>query len=139
MSSTPRSGKWTTEQKGAVAGKYWGYCVSNGTRYPNARPEFCDAAVKEAVANDPKLKAKGVRCTYQDNLASTFGIDPKTGFARSPFDNVGVQYGLQALNDGKISFEQFHRGERARGRPRCRRQDGAAAHGRRPHRATPGL
>jgi Tannase-like family of unknown function (DUF6351) len=100
-------GKWTTEQKGAVAGKYWGYCVSNGTRYPNARPEFCDAAVKEAVANDPKLKAKGVRCTYQDNLASTFGIDPRTGFARNPFDNVGVQYGLQALNDGKISFGQF--------------------------------
>ncbi len=101
------SGKWTTEQRGAVAGKYWGYCVSNGTRYPNARPEFCDAAVKEAVANDPKLKAKGVRCTYQDNLASTFGIDPNTGFARNPFDNVGVQYGLHALNDGKISFDQF--------------------------------
>jgi hypothetical protein len=99
--------KWTTEQKGAVAGKYWGYCVSNGTRYPNARPTNCDAKVKEEVANDPKLKARGVRCTYQDNLVSTFGIDPKTGFARSPFDNIGVQYGLQALNDGKISFEQF--------------------------------
>jgi hypothetical protein len=100
-------GKWTNEQKGAVAGKYWGYCVSNGTRYPNARPEFCDAAVKEGVANDPKLKAKGVRCTYQDNLASTFGIDPSTGFARNPFDNIGVQYGLKALNEGKISFEAF--------------------------------
>ncbi len=101
------AGKWTTEQKGAVAGKYWGYCVGNGTRYPNARPEFCDATVKDEVANDPKLKAKGVRCTYQDNLVSTFGIDPKTGFARNPFDNVGVQYGLLALNDGKINFDQF--------------------------------
>ncbi len=98
---------WSTDQKGAVAGKYWGYCVGNGTRYPNARPGNCDASVKDEVANDPKLKAKGVRCTYQDNLVSTFGIDPKTGFARNPFDNVGVQYGLQALNDGKISFEQF--------------------------------
>jgi Tannase-like family of unknown function (DUF6351) len=101
------SNAWTTEQKGAVAGKYWGYCVANGTRYPNARPANCDASVKEAVANDPKLKAKGVRCTYQDNLVNVFGIDPKTGFARSPFDNVGVQYGLQALNEGKITFEQF--------------------------------
>jgi hypothetical protein len=27
-------------QKGAVAGKYWGYCVSHATRYPNARPEL---------------------------------------------------------------------------------------------------
>jgi uncharacterized tannase-like protein DUF6351 len=98
---------WTTEQKGAVAGKYWGYCVGNGTRYPNARPGNCDASVKDEVANDPKLKARGVRCTYQDNLVNVFGIDPKTGFARSPFDNVGVQYGLQALNEGKISFEQF--------------------------------
>jgi Tannase-like family of unknown function (DUF6351) len=101
------SNTWTTEQKGAVAGKYWGYCVSNGTRYPNARPGNCDAAVKNQVANDPQLKAKGVRCTYQDNLVNVFGIDPKTGFARNPFDNVGVQYGLHALNEGKISFEQF--------------------------------
>ena len=36
-----------------------------------------------------------------------FGIDPKTGYARSPWDNVGVQYGLKALNDGVISFAQF--------------------------------
>ena len=28
---------WTREQMDAVSGKYWGYCVSNGTRYPNAR------------------------------------------------------------------------------------------------------
>jgi len=36
-----------------------------------------------------------------------FGTDPKTGFARNPFDNVGVQYGLKALNDGRITFDQF--------------------------------
>jgi Tannase-like family of unknown function (DUF6351) len=101
------SNGWTTEQKGAVAGKYWGYCVSNGTRYPNARPGNCDAAVKGRLANDPKLSAKGVRCTYQDNLVNVFGIDPTTGVARNPFDNVGVQYGLNAFNEGKISFQQF--------------------------------
>ena len=99
--------KWTDDQKGAVAGKYWGYCVSNGTRYPNARPENCDASVKALLAKDAALKAKGVRCTYQDNLVSTFGTDPRTGMARNPFDNVGVQYGLNALNDGRISFAQF--------------------------------
>jgi hypothetical protein len=100
-------GKWTDEQKGAVAGKYWGYCVSHATRYPNSRPDNCDASVKDEVANDPTLKAKGVRCTFQDNLVNIFGIDPKTGFARNPFDNVGVQYALQALNEGKITFDQF--------------------------------
>ena len=106
--ATETSGqKWTYEQKGAVAGKYWGYCVSNGTRYPNARPTFCDATVADAVANDPVIKQKGVRCTFQDNLVNVYGRDPKTGFARNPFDNVGVQYGLKALNDGKIGFDQF--------------------------------
>jgi len=101
------SGTWTDEQKGAVAGKYWGYCVSHASRYPNARPDNCDAAVKDAVAKNPELNAKGVRCTFQDNLVNVFGKDPETGFARSPFDNVGVQYGLQAFNDGKINFNQF--------------------------------
>lgn len=102
-----KGGKWTREQLDAVSGKYWGYCVSNGSRYPNARVEDCDAAVKDMVANDPKYKTLGIRCTYQDNLAQIFGKDPKTGFARNPYDNVGVQYGLKALNDGKITFEQF--------------------------------
>src|SRR5262249_18675469 len=100
-----KTGTWTREQMNAVAGKYWGYCVSNGTRYPNARVDACDATVKDMVANEESWKR--VRCTYQDNLVNVFGIDPKTGFARNPFDNVGVQYGLRALNDGKITFDQF--------------------------------
>jgi Tannase-like family of unknown function (DUF6351) len=100
-----KSGGYSREQMNAVSGKYWGYCVSNGTRYPNARVDGCDATVKDMVANEESWKR--VRCTYQDNLVNVFGIDPKTGFARNPFDNVGVQYGLQALNDGKISFDHF--------------------------------
>jgi hypothetical protein len=100
-----KNGKWTREQMGAVSGKYWGYCVSNGTRYPNARIDNCDATVKDMIAKEAAWK--GVRCTYQDNLVNVFGVDPRTGFARNPFDNVGVQYGLTALNDGAITFEQF--------------------------------
>jgi hypothetical protein len=100
-----KTGDWTRDQMNAVSGKYWGYCVSNGTRYPNARIDFCDASVKDMIANEPIWKA--VRCSYQDNLVNVFGRDPASGFARNPFDNVGVQYGLQALNDGKITFEQF--------------------------------
>jgi len=100
-----KTGTWSREQMDAVSGKYWGYCVSNGKRYPHARIDYCDATVKDMIANDPKWK--GVRCTYQDNLVNVFGTDPKTGFARNPFDNVGVQYGLKAFNDGKITFDQF--------------------------------
>ena len=40
-------------------------------------------------------------------MVHTFGVDPKTGFARSPWDNVGIQYGLVALNNGVITMDQF--------------------------------
>jgi len=105
LQSVFKTGSWTREQMNAVSGKYWGYCVSNGTRYPVAQVGNCDATVKDMIANEASWK--NVRCTYQDNLVNVYGTDPKTGFARNPFDNVGVQYGLKALNDGKITFDQF--------------------------------
>jgi hypothetical protein len=63
--------------------------------------------VADAIGNDPAWKGKVVRCTFQDNNVQAFGTDPKTGFARNPFDNVGIQYGLVAYNAGKVSFDQF--------------------------------
>ena len=100
-----KDGDWTREQLDAVSGKYWGYCVSNGTRYPGQLADNCDAAVLEMYDKTPSLGKP--RCTFQDDLKQVFGIDPKTGVARSPWDNVGVQYGLKALNDGVINFAQF--------------------------------
>jgi hypothetical protein len=102
-----KTGTWTRAQMDAVSGMYWGYCVSNGARYPAQRADNCDQVVLDAVNKDPALKAAGIRCTYQDNMVHTFGIDPKTGFARSPWDNVGIQYGLVALNNGAITMDQF--------------------------------
>jgi hypothetical protein len=100
---------WTNAQKTAVSGfKDFGYCVSNGTRYPNLRPKNCNAtSVPPALVYDPVTNPGGARCTYQDNMVNVFGIDPATGFARRPFDNVGIQYGLGALNAGVIGFAQF--------------------------------
>jgi len=100
---------WTNAQKTAVSGfKDFGYCVSNGTRYPNLRAKNCNAtSVPAALVYDPVTNPGGARCTYQDNMVNVFGIDPTTGFARRPFDNVGIQYGLGALNAGVISFAQF--------------------------------
>ena len=60
-----------------------------------------------AIDKDPALKAKPPRCTFQDNLVNVFGVDPKTGLRPQPVDNVGVQYGLKALNDGVITMAQF--------------------------------
>ena len=44
--------------------------------------------------------------THWDDLVNIYGTD-ETGYARVPWDNVGVQYGLKALRDGKITPAQF--------------------------------
>jgi len=100
---------WTQDQKTAVSGyNDFGYCTNNGTRYPNLRANNCNAtSIPASLVYDPVTNPGGARCTYQDNLVNVFGKDPATGFARRPFDNVGVQYGLDALNAGVISFAQF--------------------------------
>jgi len=100
---------WTQAQKTAVAGMQdFGYCVSNGTRYPNLRANNCNTtSIPAALVYNPITNPGGARCTYQDNMVNIFGIDPTTGFARRPFDNVGIQYGLAALNAGAITFDQF--------------------------------
>ena len=45
--------------------------------------------------------------THWDDVREAYGTDPETGFARVPWDNVGVQYGLRAVADGEITPEQF--------------------------------
>jgi len=66
-----------------------------------------DAVVPLAARYDPVTNRAGARGTFQDGIVNALGIDPKTGFARQPYDNVGVQYGLQALNNGDITKQEF--------------------------------
>jgi hypothetical protein len=52
----------------------------------------------------------GARATVYDHTVNVYGRIPGTpgkGFAQRPLDNVGVQYGLKALNDGVITVDQF--------------------------------
>ena len=51
---------------------------------------------------------KQVRWSYFEDLKRFFGTDA-AGHARIPWDNVGVQYGLQALRQQRISPQQFIR------------------------------
>ncbi|MGF6507093.1 DUF6351 family protein [Paraburkholderia sp. 32] len=107
---------WTDTQKQAVAGfATWGACSGiagaaaggvGGLAQIMVNPILgCDASVPSKY--DPSTNPSGARCTYQDNLINVFGTDPATGFARRPFDDVGVQYGLAALKSGSISADQF--------------------------------
>jgi hypothetical protein len=67
---------------------------------------------------NPVTNPTGCRATLQDFMLPILGKRPPFewtsqaeqvahGFAKSPFDNVGVQYGLNALNSGGITPAQF--------------------------------
>lgn len=45
--------------------------------------------------------------THWDDAREAYGTDPETGYARSTWDNVGVQYGLASVASGLITPEQF--------------------------------
>lgn len=55
----------------------------------------------------PTNNPQGARGNLFDQLVNVLGIDSETGFARSTFDNVGVEYGLAALNAGVIDVPMF--------------------------------
>lgn len=63
--------------------------------------------VPEELRYDPATNATGARPTIFDLARNIYGTDPSTGAALRPFDNVGVQYGLEALNAGAITTAQF--------------------------------
>ena len=66
-----------------------------------------NSIVPQVLRYDPVKNPRGARPTIYDASRNIFGVDPKTGFALRPFDNVGVQYGLGALSDGVITPAQF--------------------------------
>jgi hypothetical protein len=61
----------------------------------------------QSLVYDPITNPTGARCTVAELRANIYGRDPRTGFALGTEDNVGVQYGLAALNSGAISVKEF--------------------------------
>jgi hypothetical protein len=49
----------------------------------------------------------GIRCTLADAAVNVLGRRPADGYGGRPLDNVGVQYGLDALHHGSIGPAQF--------------------------------
>jgi hypothetical protein len=66
----------------------------------------CNPAIPHGLLYDPVHNPRGARCTIYDHMVNVYGRDAN-GFARRLLDNVGVQYGLKALNGGKITKAQF--------------------------------
>ena len=99
---------WTAEQRRAVTG-FANYATAPNVAFGARRIDpraFC-GVVPEAQRYDPLANPGGVRCDVYDHAINVWGRDPATGFARRPLDNVGIQYGLGALNAGAITTTQF--------------------------------
>lgn len=71
------------------------------------RSAVWNAAVPVGLRYDPVANPSGARPTVFDVARNIYGVDKASGFALRPFDNVGVQYGLAALNAGLITTTQF--------------------------------
>lgn len=99
---------WSPEQKRAVTG-FLNYAtapnVADGARRIDPRV-FCGVLPPDQ-RYDPATNPGGARCDVYDHAVNVYGRDPRTGFARRPLDNVGVQYGLATLRAGTISVDQF--------------------------------
>jgi hypothetical protein len=65
-------------------------------------PTFEDISDLDKLAQG----TEGVEWTHAGDLVNIYGVD-ETGFARTPWGNAGVQYGLQALTGGVISPAEF--------------------------------
>jgi hypothetical protein len=101
---------WTDAKKQAVEGYTKGTCAAWERSFV---PVLTATNVRGCALNDvskvydPVKNPRGARCTMQEMRANIYGRDPQTGFARKPQDNVGLQYGLAALNSGAISVDEF--------------------------------
>jgi hypothetical protein len=112
---------WTPAQIAAVEGHpNHGNAIIFDTIYWNslANPSNQCAGVSSRQLYNEQANPGGVRCTLMDYMINVFGPRPRSawstwekraghGFAGIPLDNVGVEYGLAALQQGLISPAQF--------------------------------
>ena len=100
---------WTAEKQTAVEGYTPGTCAAWDRSFVNVivADNVAGCGIGSALAYDAVKNPKGARCTVFDTNAASYGRDPRTGFGRQVLDNVGVQYGLLALNRGAITRSEF--------------------------------
>lgn len=101
--------------KAAIGGwPNWYLCnESLGQRPDRISPHDCPEAIPSEARYDAEDNPDGARCSIYDGMRNVFGqrtypeLDHDREVAPSPHDNIGVQYGLEALNEGLIDKELF--------------------------------
>ena len=110
---------FTTEQQQAIAGYGSWASISNLARgaarldpiygfdtLPEEQGGEVSVAALETQLYD-STTPQGIRATVYDHTVNVYGLVDDSYMAQRPLDNVGVQYGLAALNTGAISPQQF--------------------------------
>src|SRR5206468_8221191 len=93
-------GTFTPQQQAAVMGTQdtTACALWDGSFASGAIPSLAaNCALPQALVYNAATNPTGVRCTPQDYEVAIWGTRPQDGFANLPNDNVGVQYGLDAL------------------------------------------
>src|SRR3954454_6392075 len=111
---------WTPQQMADVQGhvSIANSIVSDNAQWHVVIPTDPCKGVTDAQRYEPNTNPGGVRCTIQDAAINVLGQRPESvwtpqekqvgkGWAGVPTDNVGVQYGLKALQEAKITPAQF--------------------------------
>ncbi len=103
---------WTPAQIAAVQGHpNYANSVELSTLYwPTLADPAYDCAGVSASQRWSPTNPTGTRCDLEDYMINLFGPyagNNPYGYAGIPLDNVGVQYGLSALEQGIITPEQF--------------------------------
>ncbi len=118
------SGGFTVEQQRAVSGfGRWNSIANLSRGAARLDPIYNIETAAEEQGGEVSLAAleadlyslanlHGPRATVYDHSVNVYGsvenpFDPSARVAQRPLDNVGVQYGLDAFNQGIISAQQF--------------------------------
>jgi hypothetical protein len=94
------------------------YMYSQGGNPSQTNSTIIPCGVSSTQEYNAQTNPNGVRCDLEDYMTNVLGVRPQSawnaiekqvghGFANLPYDNVGVQYGLNALLAGTITAQQF--------------------------------
>ena len=95
--ATLLQGRWPTFAKGASE------CIKG---WRGLTPLVHNPNFVHFINSFAPAVASNVQWTHWDDLKEFYGVGAN-GYANSTWDNVGVQYGLQALVSGQLSPEEF--------------------------------
>jgi hypothetical protein len=105
---------YTNMDRAHIAGHVWNQVCEGpaNTNMASRTPFYMDPTVGgQGCGTHPDrwslTNLDGIRCTLQDFNIAVFGPRDETGYAKTPHDNVGIQYGFNAVNAGQITAEQF--------------------------------